>query len=58
VFNYKVTDVREVLAKEGPIDMCFQVWFPLRKFESKSALKILGQRWRYTWCCHGIHSQA
>jgi NADPH-dependent curcumin reductase CurA len=25
VFNYKVTDVREVLAKEGPIDMCFQV---------------------------------
>ncbi|KAJ7739941.1 hypothetical protein B0H14DRAFT_2407647 [Mycena olivaceomarginata] len=23
-FNYKTTDVREVLAKEGPIDMCFQ----------------------------------
>jgi NADPH-dependent curcumin reductase CurA len=22
VFNYKTTDVREVLAKEGPIDMC------------------------------------
>jgi NADPH-dependent curcumin reductase CurA len=21
-FNYKTTDVREVLAKEGPIDMC------------------------------------
>jgi NADPH-dependent curcumin reductase CurA len=50
VFNYKTTDVREVLKKEGPIDMCVQPNFDLCEFRAVilTTLRILGQRrWGY-----------
>jgi NADPH-dependent curcumin reductase CurA len=54
-FNYKTTDVREVLAKEGPIDMCVDIFS--EQFGSELMPKILGQRRRrYSRRCHGVRS--
>jgi hypothetical protein len=56
VFNYKTMDMREVLEREGPIDMCVFRPFFLCSVMSSNLLtcrwvQILGQRWRrYTRC--------
>jgi hypothetical protein len=40
-FNYKTTDVREVLAKEGPLDMCVVLIIFLPLFQSIWMLRYI-----------------